>query len=59
MPKGTLKKSLREKEAAPSNRRRLEKLLRQMLSGELNFPGSAAFAGGSTQASIPYRRIVE
>lgn len=59
MPKDAFKKSLREKGTPSSNRRRLEKLLRQMLSGQLNFPGSAALAGAAQHAAPPYRRIVE
>lgn len=59
MPKDTFKKSLREKGTSTNNRRRLEKSVRQMLSGELNFPGSVALAVASHHPAPPYRRIVE
>lgn len=57
MPKEGSKKAPRNK--APNNRRRLERLLRQMLTAELAFPDCIALASASHRTSAPYRRIIE
>jgi len=41
-----------------NNRRRLEILLRRMLSTDINFPSSAAFQNG-TPVQNPHRNIIE